>query len=878
VAFPTIPTAAGNTLLSSTTTTAGTTHTFPSLTTLAPAAGDLLIAVIVQYQGGTANAEFSAWGASFTEILDDATVTALDMAIGVAYKIATGSETGTFTVTSAHSFISTQFLMRIPAGQWTNVPSVLATVRATGAVADPGALNPANWDSEDTLWISVAGFSETTTTGSPPTLDTAPTNYSGALIVARAADAVGNVTAGVAFRQLRAASEDVGTWAVTNAIRGNGSATVIAVRPLPAPTGVGIKHNFDGGTNAVIYSKSGSGILDHVGSGAKPHAQVIFTKTGLAVMGIKPPGNTYAEAGSGIAQLTAASSPDAFLPVETGAGILVRSAAASKSFSPTETGAGISPRSGGGTSFRGSIYQKQNASISDRVAQGGDAFLPVETGAGVLVGAASGTGAKAGTIYTKAGLARMGIALGAFSFKSGSGVTQLTAASSPDVFLPVESGSGVLVRSGGGTETKVGGATYQKTGAGVLVAAASALDAFSPAESGAGVTSRAGTSGPDTNAFSELGTGISSRAGSSGPDANIFSKTGAGISSRAGTSGPDTNTFTESGSGVRDSVASGTETRAGGNVYVKTGMARLGILLGTNYVKAGTGALDRTASGADASIHAETGSGILAEVGTGQSQAGPKTYTKTGAGTLWLSTYLGGAQLGGLLLWDAGGVQPTGAKAVAFGETGSGILPHVGSGAEVKTSPSGNVYQKQNAGIEDHVGSAIDAFSPVETGAGILPHVGAGTEFKGSGATKTGAGIEDHVGSGSDASAFTKSGSGVLDRSASGSETKGAQNVYQKQNIGVLHRVGSGADAFTAAESAPATLSAIGSGSDSFSPSESGSGVLAGSGSGSEGRAGLGAHSGASVRDQSGSGTDASIFSKSGSGVRDSVGSGPDAY
>jgi len=55
MAFPTIPTAAANTLLSSATTTASTTHTFPSLTTLAPAAGDLIIAIIVQYQGGAAN-------------------------------------------------------------------------------------------------------------------------------------------------------------------------------------------------------------------------------------------------------------------------------------------------------------------------------------------------------------------------------------------------------------------------------------------------------------------------------------------------------------------------------------------------------------------------------------------------------------------------------------------------------------------------------------------------------------------------------------------------------------------------------------------------------------------------------------------------------
>jgi hypothetical protein len=209
------------------------------LTTLAPQAGDLLIAICVQYQGGTANAEFGSWGASFTELADLATATALDQAIGVAYKIATGSETGTFTVTSAHSFKSVNFLMRIPRATWAGsatIPEVQAATRATNAAANPAAFDPANWAAEDTLWIAVAGFSETSTTGSPPTLDTPPTNYSGQLIVARAADAVGDITAGVAFRQVNASSEDVGTWGVSNPTHGNGIATLIAVRPAASDT------------------------------------------------------------------------------------------------------------------------------------------------------------------------------------------------------------------------------------------------------------------------------------------------------------------------------------------------------------------------------------------------------------------------------------------------------------------------------------------------------------------------------------------------------------------------------------------------------------------------------------------------------------------
>ena len=248
MAFPTVPTAASGDLLSSATTTASQTHTFPNLSSLrggaGPQAGDLLIAICVQYQGGTANAEFGTWGASFTETADDATTTALDLAVGVAHKIAAGTESGTFTVTSAHSFMSAQFLMRIPKATWSGatIPEVLSpAVRATGAVADPGSFDPATWGTEDTLWISVYGHSETTTTGSPPAITTPPTNYTGELIVARGADAVGNITAAVAFRQVNASAEDVGTWTVSNAIRGNGLATVIAVRPMltetPTPGG-----------------------------------------------------------------------------------------------------------------------------------------------------------------------------------------------------------------------------------------------------------------------------------------------------------------------------------------------------------------------------------------------------------------------------------------------------------------------------------------------------------------------------------------------------------------------------------------------------------------------------------------------------------------
>ena len=240
MSFPTVPTVAANTLLATTTTTASSTHTFPNLTTLAPATGDLIIAVCVQYQGGTAGAEFPAtWGATFplTETADRANANTTDMAIGVAHRIATGTESAAFSITTAHAFRSVNFLMRIPAGTWdgSTIPEVSAMDVSAGGTADPASFDPANWGAEDTLWIAVCGDGETSTTGSPPTIDTPPTNYTGDLIVARAGDAVGHVTAGVAFQQINASAEDAGTWTISNANRGRSAALVIAVRPAAAP-------------------------------------------------------------------------------------------------------------------------------------------------------------------------------------------------------------------------------------------------------------------------------------------------------------------------------------------------------------------------------------------------------------------------------------------------------------------------------------------------------------------------------------------------------------------------------------------------------------------------------------------------------------------
>jgi hypothetical protein len=234
VTFPTIPTTGASTILTSSQATATTTHTFPNLASLPNTPGALLLAVICTYSGTTTNAEFSSWGGSFTEFVDQASNSTTVQPIGAAHKLnATGSETGTFTVTSATSIRSAMFLMEITGAHTTEPP--VATARATGttSAADPAALDPANWGAEDTLWISVAVNGETSLTGSFTGIASAPANYTNAVITGNiGGDIIGALDAGVAFRQLNASSEDVGAWSLDVSAAGS-SALTIAVRPAP---------------------------------------------------------------------------------------------------------------------------------------------------------------------------------------------------------------------------------------------------------------------------------------------------------------------------------------------------------------------------------------------------------------------------------------------------------------------------------------------------------------------------------------------------------------------------------------------------------------------------------------------------------------------
>ena len=265
MAFPTIPTvAAGRVLSVLSTDTSGGTVTSPNLSSLTKNSGDLLIAICIVYDGNSTNAEFSSWGGSFTEFVDQATTTT--MGIGAAYKWSDGTETGTFTVAVAGGAAGSDaafFLLSIPGAHATTPPEGGTIANGTAAAADPGSLSPAGWGTEDTLWIAVAGSGETSTTGSYTGVASAPANYTDYADSGISADAVGGVEGAVAFRQLNAASEDVGTFSV-DVSNARNSALLIAVRPAaPAYSG---SYSHVGTASMTLTVQLGTKAYSHVGS------------------------------------------------------------------------------------------------------------------------------------------------------------------------------------------------------------------------------------------------------------------------------------------------------------------------------------------------------------------------------------------------------------------------------------------------------------------------------------------------------------------------------------------------------------------------------------------------------------------------------------
>ena len=234
MAFPTIPTVADGRVLFTNAAGASGTRTFPDLSSLTKAAGDLLIAIVYGYQSSAvAGSVWSGWGASFTEFCDVGSTLG---SIGAAYKVSTGSETGTFTVAQAATVTggASMVLLAIPGGHNTTPPEATAIATGTGAGINAVSLNPTGWDVEDTLWIAVGGSGETSGTGAWGGMTSAPTNYTNYADAATPdTSTIGECEIAVAFRTSAAASEDAGAFTYDTSNTRNVALT-IAIRPAPS--------------------------------------------------------------------------------------------------------------------------------------------------------------------------------------------------------------------------------------------------------------------------------------------------------------------------------------------------------------------------------------------------------------------------------------------------------------------------------------------------------------------------------------------------------------------------------------------------------------------------------------------------------------------
>lgn len=233
MAFPTIPT--GSQILSNVQADTTATRTFSDLSGLTKSSGDLMIAICVVYQSSAAaGAVFSGWTSGWTEFCDTGGTTS-NMSIGAAYKWSTGSETGTIAVTQAATITghAAMLIMAISGAHATSPPEKGTQANGTSAAADPASFSP-SWGADDTLWLAVGGCGETSTTGSFTGIAGPPTNYTNGVQTGISADVVGGLEAAVAFRQLNAASEDVGPRSV-DVSNARNSAIVFAVRPAPPP-------------------------------------------------------------------------------------------------------------------------------------------------------------------------------------------------------------------------------------------------------------------------------------------------------------------------------------------------------------------------------------------------------------------------------------------------------------------------------------------------------------------------------------------------------------------------------------------------------------------------------------------------------------------
>jgi hypothetical protein len=154
------------------------------------------------------------------------------MAMGCAYKISDGTETGTFTVASSISGRSAMFLMSVKNWHGSTIPEAAFSAETATTAQDPPNLDPAGWGAEDTLWIAVAAGGETSLTGTWTGIASAPASYTNfAASSIAGGDVIGACQIAVAFRGNNVSAENPGSFTTDTSPEIERAAT-IAVRPV----------------------------------------------------------------------------------------------------------------------------------------------------------------------------------------------------------------------------------------------------------------------------------------------------------------------------------------------------------------------------------------------------------------------------------------------------------------------------------------------------------------------------------------------------------------------------------------------------------------------------------------------------------------------
>jgi hypothetical protein len=177
--------------------------------------GELLLLFVAAGAGGARTVSVSGWSELFNSIGSGSL-----RRLACFYKVATGSEGASVTVSGSNSSFWASTCYRISGYQGTPEAGTIAT--GSSASPNPPSLSP-SWGSAKTLWFAVAGKDA----GGSSDFSGAPTNYDN--IIQNGGTGSGNHAAiATARRELEASSDDPATFSISS---NDWAANTVAVRP-----------------------------------------------------------------------------------------------------------------------------------------------------------------------------------------------------------------------------------------------------------------------------------------------------------------------------------------------------------------------------------------------------------------------------------------------------------------------------------------------------------------------------------------------------------------------------------------------------------------------------------------------------------------------